>query len=57
MERIKIEQHSSVGLVWVAGWLFTIGYLKLGFWPGVFAIVIWPYYIGAALVPLPLSPA
>jgi hypothetical protein len=47
--RIRVEQHSSVGLVWTAGWLFTIGYLKLGFWQGVLAIVLWPYDIGAAL--------
>jgi hypothetical protein len=51
MERIKIEQHSSVGLLWVAGWLFTIGYLDLTFWRGVLAIFIWPYYLGVALMP------
>jgi hypothetical protein len=49
MERIKIEQHSSLGMLWFAAWLFTIGYLKLSFWYGVFAIVAWPYFIGAAL--------
>ena len=48
MQRIKIEQHSSLGLVWAAGWLFSIGYLKLGFWQGVAAILIWPYYIGTS---------
>lgn len=53
MEKIRIEQHSSVGLVWVAGWLFTLGYLQLAFWKGVLAIVIWPYYLGAALTALP----
>ena len=46
MERIKIEQHSSVGLLWFAGWLFTLGFLKLGFWKGVIALIVWPYYIG-----------
>ena len=49
MERIQIEQHSSLGLVWVAGWLFTIGYLQLMFWKGVMAILLWPYYLGATL--------
>ena len=49
MEKIRIEQHSSVGLLWFAGWLFTVGYLKLSFWAGVLAIVIWPYDIGASL--------
>jgi hypothetical protein len=53
MERIKIEQHSSVGLIWIGGWLFTIGYLKLGFWTGVLALIIWPYYIGEHFAALP----
>jgi len=46
MEKIRIEQHSSIGLIWVAGWLFTLGYLGLAFWKGVLAIFIWPYYLG-----------
>lgn len=49
MQKIKIEQHSSIGLLWCAGWLFTLGYLSLGFWKGVLAIIIWPYYLGGAL--------
>ena len=48
MERIRIEQHSSLGMIWFGGWLFTIGFLKLMFWKGVFAIVLWPYYLGLA---------
>jgi hypothetical protein len=28
------------------GWLFSIGYLKLSFWKGFLAIIIWPYYLG-----------
>lgn len=47
--RINVTQHSSVGTLWFAGWLFTIGYLKLGFWWGVLAIVVWPYFIGSHL--------
>jgi hypothetical protein len=49
MEKIHIEQHSSAGLAWIAGWLFTIGFLKLTFWNGVLAVVLWPYYIGDAV--------
>jgi hypothetical protein len=45
-ERIKIEQHSFGGLIWIGGWLFSIGFLHLTFWQGVLAVVIWPYYIG-----------
>ena len=46
-QRIRIEQHGGLGLIWCAGWLFTLGFLHLTFWKGVLAIVIWPYYIGA----------
>jgi len=34
------------GTTWFAAWLFTIAFLKLTFWKAVFAIVIWPYYLG-----------
>jgi len=51
VEKIRIEQHSFTGGVWVAGWLFTIGFLHLTFWKGVLAIVLWPYYIGVVVSP------
>ena len=35
-----------MGTVWCASWLFTIGFLHLGFWKGILAIVLWPYYLG-----------
>lgn len=44
--KIRIEQHTFAGFLWFAAWLFTIGYLHLSFWKGVFALVIWPYFIG-----------
>ncbi len=49
MEKIKIEQHSFTGSLWVIGWLFSIGFLHLTFWKGMLAIVVWPYYLGAML--------
>ena len=45
-DKIRIEQHSGSGLLWGAGWLFTIGFLKLTFWKGVLALIVWPYYLG-----------
>lgn len=48
MERIQIEQHSISGLVWIAGWLFTIGYLELAFWKAVGALFVWPWFLGVA---------
>ncbi|HET9950516.1 MAG TPA: hypothetical protein VFS09_01850 [Candidatus Eisenbacteria bacterium] len=51
-EAVKVHCHSShggtlMGPVWFIGWLFTIGYLKLTFWKGVLALIVWPYYLGA----------
>ena len=46
-QRIKVEQHGGAGMIWIMGWLFTIGYLELGFWRGLLALVVWPYFLGA----------
>ncbi|MHB1330362.1 MAG: hypothetical protein ACYCY6_00060 [Minisyncoccota bacterium] len=47
MERIVVTNDGGcLGSLWVIGWLFTIGYLKLSFWKGVLAIIVWPYYLG-----------
>ncbi|HUV68052.1 MAG TPA: hypothetical protein VMW15_00215 [Terracidiphilus sp.] len=45
-QKIRIEQHTFMGGVWFAAWLFTIGYLHLSFWRGVLALILWPYYMG-----------
>lgn len=45
--KIKIEQHGGLGVFWMIGWLFSIGFLKLGFWKGALAIFLWPYFLGA----------
>jgi len=46
---VKVEQHSMLGGLWFAAWLFTVGFLKLSFWYGVFAVILWPYFIGVAM--------
>ena len=51
-ERIRIEQHSATGLVWVVGWLFAIGFLDLSFWKGLLGLVVWPYFIGSHIATL-----
>lgn len=48
-QKIRIEQHGGLGLLWFAGWLFSIGYLDLSFWRGLLALVLWPYFVGANL--------
>jgi hypothetical protein len=49
MEKIRIEQHSSSGLLWIAGGLFTIGFLHLTFWKAAAAVVVWPYFLGLTI--------
>ena len=51
-ERIRIEQHSATGLLWFAGWLFTIGFLHLSFWKGLLGLVVWPYFVGTQIATL-----
>jgi len=46
MQKIKVENHSALGGLWIIGWLFTIGFLQLSFWKGVLALAIWPYFLG-----------
>jgi len=46
MNNIKIEQHSFLGGLWFAAWIFTIGFLQLTFWKAVVAIIVWPYFLG-----------
>jgi len=50
-KKIKIEQTGGSGVFfWIAGWLFTIGYLQLSLAKILLAIIIWPYYLGNALI-------
>lgn len=42
----KVEVAGIMGPVWFIGWLFTLGFLKLSFFQGLLALIIWPYYIG-----------
>ena len=44
--KIRIEQHTFMGSVWIGAWLFTIAFLHLGFWKGVLGILLWPCYLG-----------
>lgn len=47
MQKIKVENHSVSGGLWIMGWLFTIGFLGLSLGKGILAILLWPYYLGA----------
>tara|TARA_R110002072_G_scaffold70115_6_gene169687 strand:+ start:1228 stop:1401 length:174 start_codon:yes stop_codon:yes gene_type:complete len=51
-KKIRIEQHSGIGMLWFGGWLFSIGYLNLGFWQGLLGLVVWPYFLGVHFMPV-----
>jgi hypothetical protein len=42
-EKIKVVQRHAFlgGGFWFAAWLFTIGFMDLGFWRAVATLVIW----------------
>ncbi len=44
--KCRCGDGSVLGPLWFMGWIFTIGFLKLAFWKGVLALVVWPYYLG-----------
>ena len=45
----KMEIAGIIGPVWTMGWLFTIGFAGLPFSKIVLGLLLWPYYLGAAL--------
>ena len=45
----KVQVVGVGGPVWLIGWLFTIGFVKLSFGKAVLAVLIWPYFLGRAL--------
>jgi len=47
--RGKMEVAGLVGPTWIAGWLFTVGYVHLPFAKALLAALVWPYYLGWAL--------
>ena len=51
----KVEVAGIMGPVWFMGWLFTLGFLKVTFFQGLLALIIWPYYIGDFLSRIPIQ--
>ncbi len=42
-------QGDLIGSLWFIGWRFTIAYANLVWWQVLFAVVIWPWYLGNAV--------
>jgi hypothetical protein len=39
-----------MGAFWFAGWLFTIAYADLNWWRAILGIIVWPFYLGDAVL-------
>ena len=51
-QRIKIDQGGLGFGLWMVGWLFTIGFLDLGFWRGFLGLFGWPVFLGTRIAEL-----
>jgi hypothetical protein len=40
------------GVFWFVGWLFTIGFANLVWWKIILGVVVWPFYLGDAVLKL-----
>jgi len=40
---------SSGGILWFAGWMFTIVFARLIWWKVLLAFIIWPWYLALAV--------
>jgi len=45
----KASGGSTAGVLWFAGWLFTLGFAHLVWWKAILGLVIWPYYLAVYL--------
>lgn len=48
-QSIYVNATSSLGILWLIGWLFTISFAKLVWWKAALGILLWPYFLGLAL--------
>ena len=54
MEQENKSRHAAsgslAGVFWFAGWLFTIAFAELVWWKIILGLVVWPYYLGQAVL-------
>lgn len=46
---VKVRNAGTAAPIWFIGWLFSIGYLHLVLPKALYALLLWPYYLGVAL--------
>ena len=47
--RTIVRTGGAAGVLWTAGWMFTIAFAKLIWWKAILAIIVWPYFLGLVL--------
>jgi hypothetical protein len=47
--RTRSSPGGTGGTLWVAGWMFTIGFAKLIWWKAALALIVWPYFLALAV--------
>jgi len=45
-----VSAGAAGGAIWLMGWLFTIGFANLVWWKAILGIVVWPFYLGDAVL-------
>jgi hypothetical protein len=45
----RVKYESGFGVIWMIGWMFTIGFLQLVWWKALLALIVWPWYLGVAV--------
>jgi hypothetical protein len=48
-KRMRVKVDTGMGIIWFAGWLFTIAFVRLVWWQAILGLAVWPYYLGMAL--------
>jgi len=43
--RTRPAPNGLAGMLWFAGWLFTIAFAKLVWWKAILGLVLWPYFL------------
>jgi hypothetical protein len=48
-KRLGATGSALAGMLWFAGWLFTITFANLVWWKIILGIVVWPLFLGIEL--------
>lgn len=52
MSRAPIQINVNNGIPWFVGWSFAIAFCHLSSWQVLFAVLLWPFYLGETLATL-----